>query len=106
MIERLKCWERWITIFVSALALTGSCIAAVWAASADRSNVIAEQAAQSVVLGDHESRVRELERQIPVVATNVETILASCRRLEQRVDLHYATEPGRRMPVNPDDTRP
>lgn len=90
-----KC-RKWLPIVFSAMALVGSIVAGVWAASADRSNIIAEQSAQAAKLDDHETRLRNLEREIPAIATNTETILDGLARLEAR--MYEFFKPGRRMP--------
>lgn len=99
--------RKWAPIALSLVALAASAIVGISAASADRQTLINGQDNQAARLDDHETRLRDLERQIPAMARDVEAILDTCKRLETRIDAHYATDqPGRRMPANLDDARP
>lgn len=99
--------RKWFPIALSLIALAASAIVGISAASADRQTLINAQDTQAAKLEDHEARLRDLERQIPAMAVNVEAILSTCKRLETRIDAHYANDqPGRRMPANLNDTTP
>ena len=65
---------RWVPVIAVLVTWSLTVIGAVWAASAERADVLHELREQRNVAADHEARLRALERQASEVAADVRWI--------------------------------
>jgi hypothetical protein len=75
----------WIPILVSALALCGSILGVVWAASGERAAARSADQVQARAVDDHEERLRSVERELPAIAENVRITRATVERIERQL---------------------
>ena len=61
-------------LIVGLMSAAGAIVSVVWAASADRSAVIEGQKAHTIQLGDHETRLRSIERTASEIGQDVKWI--------------------------------
>jgi hypothetical protein len=86
MFALIRKWERCLTIGSAAIALAGSIIGMVWAASGDRATVLERQERTTHSIDDHEQRLRTIETSLPAMAENVRLTREAVSRIEERVN--------------------
>lgn len=86
MLDSLRKWERWLTIGAAAVAMAGSIIGMVWAASGDRATVLERQVQATQSIDDHERRLRSVETTLTGMAENVRLTREAVSRIEERVN--------------------
>ena len=65
---------KWLPQAAVLVTWSATLIGAVWAASADRADVLHDLREQSAIVADHEARLRMLEKQAGEVASDVRWI--------------------------------
>ena len=85
MIAPVKTWTAKRALLVAAPLATAllAVLSVVWAASADRAGTRQQLDQQAVRIGDHETRLRTIERDLPQIAADVRWIRATLEKREE-----------------------